>query len=227
MFQNGWHLSIFPKGNMGQRTFDEFHVTQEGAAENKHHFYTHDGHIQLNNLDNIVFAETEAWTHANTMAATFYQKRLNLYVTSAMLQQELDSFTRRTDPVLTMDEYQAQQASKVITTAPPPVVSNEEVIDMFEDDAAPPVQPVPMPAGPQPVVRSIPAVPPPQIPQLPPTALELHELYARYLRTFTVDNQVVRRWSDALDQVYVRYRGAAVADLKVKFDEVFTRGLSL
>lgn len=271
MRRNGWHLSIFPKGQKN-RTFDEFHVTREkDEGSNKHHFYTDDGHVKLNDMNNVSFGNKEAWATANAMAAEFYQTRLNLHVTAEILNQEVADFKRHTGKVLTEEEHraaerrryekeQAEEKQPVRYTGP------VEEIDMFASDdetetKTPSATPMPEPmqitspapghglyfgtqlptpvhaphtavhAPPVPPHGRFPApiVAPPNIGPLPHTTGELHRQYRDYVDTLQVSEDVQRRWSDALDQIYTRTmrEQIGVAHLKVLFDQVFSSAITV
>ncbi|MGW4115679.1 hypothetical protein ACWEFJ_32790 [Actinosynnema sp. NPDC004786] len=176
LFAGGWHVSVFPTGPRGRRTFTEFHVTREQQTGNRHHFYTDDGHVQLNHLDNIVLTDVTAWAHANTLAAEFYQRVLNLHVTAEDLRQELTTFQRRTGRVRTMDEYRAaerlraEQASTPVVQRTPVVTEEIDMFDFTDDEpvtttAAPP--PGAPPQGQLPG-QGAPQGPPGALPQGPP-----------------------------------------------------------
>ena len=115
----GWHVSVFPKrGDKGILVFDEFHVTEELRAKglnNNHHFYSDEGYIQQNHMDTVVFS-SQKWGIANQLAADIYQQYLGKYVTAEMLDQQvkevlnLGSVQRK--PILSVEEYQRQQAAK-------------------------------------------------------------------------------------------------------------------
>lgn len=140
MPQGGWHVSIFPVGQKGKRKFDEFHVTRQKDTGNKHHFYTDDGHVKLNDLNNVSFSNKEAWATANAMAAEFYQKMLGLHVTAEMLAQEVTTFQRRSGKVRTMAEHLAaeqaryEKAKKEELAKPLSQPVPHEEIDMFDFD---------------------------------------------------------------------------------------------
>lgn len=255
LFAGGWHVSVFPTGQRGKRTFTEFHVTREQQTGNRHHFYTDDGHVQLNHLDNVAFTDTAAWDHANTVAAAFYQRLLNLHVTPEELRQELTTFQRRTGRVRTMEEYRAAERTrqeKASTPVARPDTGVTEEIDMFDvtDDepvtttaqpqgppgalprgpahGLPPGPPGGLPLGPGAARVPAPVAAPPILAgPLPQTTLALHEVYQRHLRALAVPDDVRQRWSEAFDQLYSRLgRQTTVAELKVLYDQVFTSGLS-
>ncbi|MGK3202086.1 hypothetical protein [Amycolatopsis sp. MEPSY49] len=260
MRRSGWHVSIFPNGQRN-RTFDEFHITREDIGGNKHHFYTDDGHVKLNDLNNVAFDDKAAWATANAMAAEFYQTKLNLHLTAEMLGQEITTFRRHTGKVISEVEHRAaerrrHEKQKAEEKAPLPQIGQAEYIDMFADDeeteTSAPSKPVPMETAPAlgeglhvdrpvPVSAQAPqevplgerypapiAAPPVIAEPLPATTAELLRLYRNHVATLAVHEDVRHRWSDALEQLYVRIgRNMSVAQLKILFDQMFTSRLAV
>lgn|GEM_PF-1567691 len=221
--QGGWHVSIFPVGPNGRRTFDEFHVTQEARGGNKHHFYTDDGHVSLNNLDNVALDDRAAWTIANRLAADFYQRRLNLHVTPEMLQRELDE-QRRGGLRQTMQQHLAQAEAQMRTrqqaAAQHVPRGPEKEIDMFadsdEDEAPTNTGPVPFQQPPQPVPQQ-------HVAQDPNVVIgALHQEYAQHAVRMAGDSsERYRLLSEAVDKLtvmFVQFQVANVAEMRQLYE---------
>lgn len=214
-----WHVSIFPTGTKGKRTFDDFHVTKEALGEgNKHHFYTDDGHVALLDLRNVDLGARHQWAIANRLAAEFYQRRLGLHVTAEMLEDEITR-DRRGGVRRTMKEHLVAVEAEVRARQEAMnrvVVPSDEVIDMFADSEEDTPTPVPVQA---PLLVQQPPQPfgptAPQQPAYDPRPVyTLHQEFTGHARALA--NQSEERYrvlGDAVDKLTVMFVQLRVSDV--------------
>lgn len=201
--RGGWHVSIFPTGSKGKRVFDEFHVTYEKMTGNKHHFYKDDGHVKLNDLNNVSLGNREMWGIANELAADFFQQRLGLHVTKEMLDDETKTLRQGQRKIKTMKEHlaeaEAQVKARALTTVPIPAPSADIDMFAFSDDEEQLTE-KPLHAAPQHTMPQHSAS------QQADPRTRLHSEYAARARALGQDDEeVLQRLESAVDALHVMF----------------------